>query len=307
MKRSEAHSILETNESMNLDQIKAAFKKKAAKNHPDVDKTPGAESRFKKINEAFSVLKEKVEVNNINFNVSNPFNAHYSHTGFNNPFNWDGYMGFNGQYSDFWNKANFDFDEHFKGESLNFNLNVSLKDYVNNTPQKVVYNRKVKCSRCRGFYQRTRCICTKGFYLQEVSYTISISNKLENNLVLRIAGGGDIDDRQHDSFFTLKIIPEDGVIINGNNIYKKIPVSFTQYVVGGEIEFDFASQKHSCTLTKNLSHKEFVIQTNIDGIAGNKVNLVVDVLPMTDDEFEKVKKSLTKKKTRRRGVLVPGA
>ena len=42
------------------DEIGPAFKKLARKYHPDVNKEPGAEDRFKRIVEAHEVLKDRV-------------------------------------------------------------------------------------------------------------------------------------------------------------------------------------------------------------------------------------------------------
>lgn len=41
------------------DEIKSAYRKLARKHHPDVNKEPGTEARFKEIGEAYEVLKDK--------------------------------------------------------------------------------------------------------------------------------------------------------------------------------------------------------------------------------------------------------
>jgi curved DNA-binding protein len=40
------------------EQIQRAYRTLARRHHPDVDKSPGAEDRFKKINEAYTVLSD---------------------------------------------------------------------------------------------------------------------------------------------------------------------------------------------------------------------------------------------------------
>lgn len=52
------YEILGVSRDATPEQIKKAYRKKAMKVHPDVDKEPGAEERFKQINEAYEVLSD---------------------------------------------------------------------------------------------------------------------------------------------------------------------------------------------------------------------------------------------------------
>lgn len=52
------YEVLGVERSATPDDIQRAFRAKARKSHPDVDKTPGAEDRFKELNEAYEVLKD---------------------------------------------------------------------------------------------------------------------------------------------------------------------------------------------------------------------------------------------------------
>ncbi|RIH85176.1 DnaJ C-terminal domain-containing protein [Calidithermus roseus] len=52
------YAILGVSKNASADEIKKAFKKLARKYHPDVNKDPGAEERFKEINEAYTVLSD---------------------------------------------------------------------------------------------------------------------------------------------------------------------------------------------------------------------------------------------------------
>lgn len=58
MNRKEAYKMLELSDGASPEDIKKAFRKLAAKNHPDVNKEPGAEDKFKKLNEAYQLLEK---------------------------------------------------------------------------------------------------------------------------------------------------------------------------------------------------------------------------------------------------------
>ena len=52
------YEILGVNKSASSDEIKSAYRKLARQHHPDVDRSSGAESRFKELGEAYQVLSD---------------------------------------------------------------------------------------------------------------------------------------------------------------------------------------------------------------------------------------------------------
>ena len=52
------YEILGVNKSASSEEIKSAYRKLARKHHPDIDKSAGAEERFKEIGEAYQVLSD---------------------------------------------------------------------------------------------------------------------------------------------------------------------------------------------------------------------------------------------------------
>ena len=52
------YETLEINENASADEIKKAYRKLARKYHPDVNKDPGAEEKFKELNAAYEVLSD---------------------------------------------------------------------------------------------------------------------------------------------------------------------------------------------------------------------------------------------------------
>ena len=58
MSKRDYYEVLGVDRSANKDSLKRAFRKLAQKYHPDVNKSPEAEVRFKEINEAYQVLSD---------------------------------------------------------------------------------------------------------------------------------------------------------------------------------------------------------------------------------------------------------
>ena len=52
------YSILGVARNVNDEEIRKAFRKKAMEFHPDRNKSPNAEEKFKEINEAYQVLSD---------------------------------------------------------------------------------------------------------------------------------------------------------------------------------------------------------------------------------------------------------
>lgn len=55
------YEILGVSKTASQDEIKSAFRKKAKKCHPDVNKSPEAESEFKELGEAYAILSDDVK------------------------------------------------------------------------------------------------------------------------------------------------------------------------------------------------------------------------------------------------------
>jgi curved DNA-binding protein len=55
---SDYYAVIGVGRDADADTIKAAYRKQARKLHPDVNKDPSAEARFKQLNEAYEVLKD---------------------------------------------------------------------------------------------------------------------------------------------------------------------------------------------------------------------------------------------------------
>ena len=58
MAKTDYYQVLSVSKNATDAEIKSAYRQKARKHHPDVDKSPDAEKKFKEINEAYQVLSD---------------------------------------------------------------------------------------------------------------------------------------------------------------------------------------------------------------------------------------------------------
>lgn len=58
MAKKDFYATLGVSKSSSAEEIKSAYRKLARKHHPDIDKSPGAEAKFKEISEAYQVLSD---------------------------------------------------------------------------------------------------------------------------------------------------------------------------------------------------------------------------------------------------------
>lgn len=56
--KTDYYEILGVSKNASPEEVKRAYRQKARKHHPDVDKSPGAEKKFKEINEAYQILSD---------------------------------------------------------------------------------------------------------------------------------------------------------------------------------------------------------------------------------------------------------
>lgn len=116
------YEILGVSKNASPDEIKSAYRKLSKQFHPDVNKDPNAEEKFKQINEAYSVLSDP----NKKAQIDQP------QAPFTN-----------------WNEVNFVKRQNFN-TPLNIRVNLNLEDLFNKINRKILYARQKFCSQCTG-------------------------------------------------------------------------------------------------------------------------------------------------------------
>ncbi|MBR2254265.1 MAG: molecular chaperone DnaJ [Candidatus Methanomethylophilaceae archaeon] len=149
------YEILGVEKTADADTIKKAYRSLAKKYHPDVSTDPKevAEAKFKEISEAYEVLSDPEK---------RKLYDQYGHEGVSQQFGQDGF-----QWSDFTRADDISdiFGDFFggmfgggrrsrsspnQGESLVYDLEVTLKDVLNGKSENIDVPRSVQCSACNG-------------------------------------------------------------------------------------------------------------------------------------------------------------
>jgi molecular chaperone DnaJ len=152
------YDILGVPRNASKEEIKRAYKRLAKKHHPDLNNDPGAEEKFKEINEAASVLGDDRK------------RAQYDRFGTTAEGFGAGAGGFD--FRDFSSFADFGFDfgeifDRFfsgfgglreegyrrrpsRGADLRFDLEITLEEAATETKKTIIIPRLEVCSKCRG-------------------------------------------------------------------------------------------------------------------------------------------------------------
>jgi len=141
MKKDYYHT-LGVDRNASQEEIKKAFRKLARECHPDVNKSPGAEEKFKEVNEAFSVLSDPAKRQQYDtFGTTNDYGAEGGYGGFEDIFGEDFFSNFFG-----FRRG----QREETGDDLRADVKITLEEVYHGAKKEVEYNTYVACSKCRG-------------------------------------------------------------------------------------------------------------------------------------------------------------
>ncbi len=158
MNEKDYYAILGVDESATTDEIRKAFQQKARKLHPDVNKAPDAEERFKEVSEAYAVLSDDAKRRRYDaMRSGSPFAAAGSYGGASgqgdpfsggSPFGW----GFPFGGSPFGSQSQTRSRSYNPVAGSDVVMDVVLDDDAakSGTKRGVTYQRYVACDSCHG-------------------------------------------------------------------------------------------------------------------------------------------------------------
>ena len=138
-------------------EINRAYRKLAAKYHPDVNHEPGAEEKFKKINEAYEVLHDQQKRAQYDqFGSAGPQGGFGGGQGFGGfgqgGFSQGGFGDFGDIFSDLFGggRARRDPSAPRQGRDLQYNMTLDFMDAIFGKETTIKYDREAECDVCHG-------------------------------------------------------------------------------------------------------------------------------------------------------------
>ncbi|MFA5827827.1 MAG: DnaJ C-terminal domain-containing protein [Candidatus Shapirobacteria bacterium] len=218
MKR-DFYEVLGVSKTASKDEIKSAYRKMALKFHPDRNKEPDAEEKFKEINEAYEVLSNDQKKSGYDQyghsafdpGSAGPFGGH-TYTSQNGPFNFT-WTGSGNQTSgadfDFGGFSNpFDIFEQFFGSAYSQNRGPRLETY------------KIQLS-----FLEAANGCQKEINIGGLRKSIKIPAGVDDGQKIRFS----------DFILYIDVLPDKVFRREGNNVFVSINITFTQATLGDEI------------------------------------------------------------------------
>ena len=151
MNNTEYYDRLGLSKDASQDEIKRAYRKLSKKYHPDINKEPGAEEKYKEILEAYETISDaqkRAAYDQYGPDGANGFGGQGSFGGFDGGA---GFGGFEDIFSSFFGGgATRNPNAPRQGDDLQYRVNLSFEEAVFGAEKEIHYNREVTCKTCSG-------------------------------------------------------------------------------------------------------------------------------------------------------------
>ena len=151
MNNTEYYDRLGVSKDASQDEIKRAYRKMSKKYHPDINKEPGAEEKYKEGQEAYETLsddKKRAAYDQYGPDGANGFGGQGGFGGFDGGA---GFGGFEDIFSSFFGGgATRNPNAPRQGDDLQYRVNLSFEEAIFGAEKEVHYNREATCKTCSG-------------------------------------------------------------------------------------------------------------------------------------------------------------
>lgn len=151
MNNTEYYDRLGVSKDASQDEIKRAYRKMSKKYHPDINKEPGAEEKYKEVQEAYETLSDdqkRAAYDQYGPDGANGFGGQGGFGGFDGGA---GFGGFEDIFSSFFGGgATRNSNAPRQGDDLQYRVNLSFEEAIFGAEKEVHYNREATCKTCSG-------------------------------------------------------------------------------------------------------------------------------------------------------------
>ena len=147
------YEVLGVKRDASADEIKDSYRKLAMQFHPDRNKDPGAEERFKEISEAYAVLSDPQKRQTYDQLGHAGFDQRYSSEDIFRGADFDSVfrdMGFGDIFRTFFGGGGFGGERINRGQDLAVDLQITLEEAASGTEKEIEIPRTEKCDVCGG-------------------------------------------------------------------------------------------------------------------------------------------------------------
>lgn len=152
MNNTEYYDRLGVSKDASQDEIKRAYRKMSKKYHPDINKEPGAEEKYKEVQEAYETLSDDQKREAYDQYGPDGANAGFGGQGGFGGFDGGaGFGGFEDIFSSFFGGgATRNPNAPRQGDDLQYRVNLSFEEAIFGVEKEVHYNREATCKTCSG-------------------------------------------------------------------------------------------------------------------------------------------------------------
>lgn len=154
MNNTEFYDRLGVSKDASQDEIKKAYRKMSKKYHPDINKEPGAEEKYKEVQEAYEILgDEQKRAAYDQYGAAGANGGFGGGTGGFDGFNGGaGFGGFEDIFSSFFGGGGATRNPNAprQGDDLQYRVDLTFEEAVFGVEKEVSYNREATCETCSG-------------------------------------------------------------------------------------------------------------------------------------------------------------
>lgn len=312
MKTKDYYKTLNINENATESEIKSAYRKLARTHHPDIaGASPANVQLFKDINEAYETLidrKKRYEYDAIrrlysyatkNNTTEPPKEKTQSHKNpqeKKNPF-WEEFLKYQHQKETNSNPAPQD------GTDITTDVSITYAEANNGTQKRINILHTKVCESCKGRKFVNGCQCKTcngtGSVSEHKKLTVKIPPNVKNGYKIRIAGEGNQGlhgGKNGNLYLIIKIEKSFDFKYDGVNIYRTVPITPFEAVLGASIELSVPDGKITMKILPNTnSGQKFRLQgqgLSKNGVTGDLIVTVEIKIPekISEEERELYKK-----------------